>query len=137
MEVAAPPATSVPASGSPSSSATAEAPSEAAAPPSAAAAHRVRHDAAAAASPSRVERRRRRGPSVEYVEEEGDAAGAKTCGAGGEGMPTAAMAEARMGVWDWEEQSAGDKGGGDGNKRFQLFPFFLFGILFNFQSYMQ
>jgi hypothetical protein len=33
---------------------------------------------------------------VEYVEEEGDAAGAKTCGAGGEGMPTAAMAEARM-----------------------------------------
>lgn len=50
---------------------------------------------------------------MEYVEEEGDAAGAKTCGAGGEGMPTAAMAEARMGVWDWEEQSAGDTSGFD------------------------
>ena len=91
MEVAAPPATSVPASGS----ATAEAPSEAAAPPSAAAAHRrARNDAPAAAS--RVERRRRRRPGVEYEEAEGDAAGAKACGAGGEVMPTAAMVEVEV-----------------------------------------
>jgi len=89
VEVAAPPATSVPALGS----ATAEAPSEAAAPPSAAAAHRcARNDGPAAASRG-VERLRRRRPSVEYEEAEGDAAGAKACGAGGEVMPTAAMVE--------------------------------------------
>ena len=44
MEVAAPPAMSVPALGSSSTSATAVAPSEAATPPSAAAAHRARND---------------------------------------------------------------------------------------------
>lgn len=94
MEVAAPPATSVPALGS---SATAAVPSKAAAPPSAAAAHRTRREEAA----NRVgrERRRRRGVDCEEWEQE-DVAGAKADGAGGEVMPTAAMVEAMVGTND-------------------------------------
>jgi hypothetical protein len=108
VEVAAPPATSVPAS---STSATAAAPSEPAAPPAAAAAHRARNDAAAA---NRVGRERRRRVECEEREQE-DVADAKADGACGEVMPRAAMVgEANGG----KEESAGDKGGGDGNKRF-------------------
>lgn len=93
MEVAAPPATSVPALGS---SATAAAPSEAATPPSAAAAHRARNDAGAANRVGR-QRMRRRGMECEEWEQE-DVAGAKADGAGGEVMPTAAMGEAMVGT---------------------------------------
>ena len=112
MEVAAPPATSVPAS---STSAAAVAPSEPAAPPAAAAAaaHRARNDAAAANRVGR-ERRRRRGVEGEEWERE-DVADAKADGAGGEVMPRAAMVEEANGG---KEERAGDKGGGDGNKRF-------------------
>ena len=125
MEVAAPPATSVPAS---STSTTAVAPSEPAAPPAAAAAHRARNDAAAANRMGR-ERGRRRGVEGEEWEQD-DVADAKADGAGGEVMPRAAMVEEANGG---KEESAGDKGGGDGNKRFLSFPFSYFS--FNFQIY--
>jgi hypothetical protein len=82
----APPATSVPASGFPSNSAS---PSGEAA----AAAHRARKDAAAAIRSERG-RRRRRVLQLDELEER-DAADAKADGAGGEVMPTAAMAEGR------------------------------------------
>lgn len=133
MEVAAPPATSVPASGS----ATAEAPSEA----SAAAAHRrARRNDDGPPAASRVEmRRRRRRPSVEYEEAEGDAAGAKARGAGGEVMPTAAMVEVERG---------GDGGKSRGCRAREIrevgreindfdFCFFLFHSHLIFRNYVQ
>jgi len=62
--------------------------------------------------------------------EQDDVADAKADGAGGEVMPRAAMVEEANGG---KEESAGDKGGGDGNKRFLSFPFSYFS--FNFQIY--
>lgn len=86
--MAAPPATSFPASGSPSAAASATAPagsSAAVAPPSAAAAaHRARKEAAAW---NRVGRRRTR----ERVDEEEEMAADTVPGAEGEVTPTAAM----------------------------------------------
>ena len=93
MEVAAPPATSVPASGYPSAAAARS--SEAAAPPSAAAAHRRRNDAAAK---NRVGTRctRRR------VDEEHTAADT-VAGAAGEVTPTAAMGSGGRGAREIRE----------------------------------
>ena len=106
MEVAAPPATSVPASGSPSAAAARS--SEAAAPPSAAAAvHRVRNDAAAKNRAGwRCTRRR--------VDKEDTVAGAA-----GEVTPTAAMGS----------------GGGTAQEirqvGIEIEVFFFFGLLFS------
>jgi hypothetical protein len=83
VEVVAPPATSVPASGFPSNSA---------------------NPSGEAAAAIRAGRGRRRVLELDELEER-DAADAKADGAGREVMPT-------------EEASAGDKGSGDGNKRF-------------------
>ena len=47
-----------------------------------------------------------------------DVADAKADGAGGEVMPRAAMVVVVVEADGGKEESAGDKGGGDGNKRF-------------------